>query len=282
MATRESSLFVKTLFVGILFFGLLLTSGKAVEASEVYDDTPPKTCIGKFTTLPECVQRCNEIDHKYGKQEDFLCYPFRVFRFRLRLRLPCPSRLRLPALIAFVFALVHSPSSSSSCSSLFFFVIFFFIFVFTREAMEAYEVYDNTPPKTCIGKFTTLPECIQRCNEIDHKYGKPEDFLCLLALWFRLKFPRIALGALASSAPILYFDDIMPETKGYYSVVTKDFRVGNRSHCLDLHKPDPRDPKWLVSQGKKEIEIIRGWVRKVLCTTSRIQVLNTVISEIKA
>nr|GLL34010.1 lysosomal Pro-X carboxypeptidase-like [Ipomoea trifida] len=45
----------------------------------------------------------------------------------------------------------------------------------------------------------------------------------MLASWFRLKYPHIALGALASSAPILYFDHITPED-GYYSIVTKDFR----------------------------------------------------------
>ncbi|KAI3683578.1 hypothetical protein L1987_84086 [Smallanthus sonchifolius] len=45
----------------------------------------------------------------------------------------------------------------------------------------------------------------------------------MLASWFRLKYPHIALGALASSAPILYFDDITPQD-GYYSIVTKDFK----------------------------------------------------------
>ncbi|CAN0916549.1 Lysosomal Pro-X carboxypeptidase [Linum grandiflorum] len=46
----------------------------------------------------------------------------------------------------------------------------------------------------------------------------------MLATWFRLKYPHIAIGALASSAPILYFDDITPQD-GYYNVVTKDFMV---------------------------------------------------------
>ncbi|KAJ4978281.1 hypothetical protein NE237_009061 [Protea cynaroides] len=45
----------------------------------------------------------------------------------------------------------------------------------------------------------------------------------MLASWFRLKYPHVAFGALASSAPILYFDHITPED-GYYSIVTKDFR----------------------------------------------------------
>ncbi|GAY64891.1 hypothetical protein CUMW_237060 [Citrus unshiu] len=46
----------------------------------------------------------------------------------------------------------------------------------------------------------------------------------MLATWFRLKYPHVALGALASSAPILYFDDITPQN-GYYSIVTRDFRA---------------------------------------------------------
>ncbi|KAL6341995.1 hypothetical protein AAG906_038241 [Vitis piasezkii] len=33
----------------------------------------------------------------------------------------------------------------------------------------------------------------------------------MLASWFRLKYPHVALGALASSAPILYFEDITPK-----------------------------------------------------------------------
>ncbi|KAJ7981088.1 Lysosomal Pro-X carboxypeptidase, partial [Quillaja saponaria] len=44
-----------------------------------------------------------------------------------------------------------------------------------------------------------------------------------LATWFRLKYPHLSLGALASSAPILYFDNITPQN-GYHSIVTKNFR----------------------------------------------------------
>ncbi|KAF8028450.1 hypothetical protein BT93_E1151 [Corymbia citriodora subsp. variegata] len=44
----------------------------------------------------------------------------------------------------------------------------------------------------------------------------------VLASWFRLKYPHVALGALASSAPILYFPDIIPQSP-YFSVVAKDF-----------------------------------------------------------
>ncbi|KAM3685278.1 hypothetical protein ACJW31_11G105600 [Castanea mollissima] len=45
----------------------------------------------------------------------------------------------------------------------------------------------------------------------------------MLATWFRLKYPHVAIGALASSAPILYFDNIVP-SNAYYATVTKDFQ----------------------------------------------------------
>ncbi|WVZ00694.1 hypothetical protein V8G54_026763 [Vigna mungo] len=50
----------------------------------------------------------------------------------------------------------------------------------------------------------------------------------MLASWFRLKYPHIAIGALASSAPILYFDDITPHD-GYYNVVSRDFREASET-----------------------------------------------------
>nr|DAD27132.1 TPA_asm: hypothetical protein HUJ06_028600 [Nelumbo nucifera] len=50
----------------------------------------------------------------------------------------------------------------------------------------------------------------------------------MLASWFRLKYPHIALGALASSAPILYFDDITPDD-GFLSVASRVFKKTSKS-----------------------------------------------------
>ncbi|XP_037496308.1 lysosomal Pro-X carboxypeptidase-like, partial [Jatropha curcas] len=60
----------------------------------------------------------------------------------------------------------------------------------------------------------------------------------MLASWFRLKYPHIALGALASSAPILYFDDITPQD-GYYSLVTKDYKEASESCYQTIQKSWP-------------------------------------------
>ncbi len=46
----------------------------------------------------------------------------------------------------------------------------------------------------------------------------------VLAAWMRLKYPHIAIGALASSAPILQFEDIVP-TETFYDIVSNDFMV---------------------------------------------------------
>ncbi|KAI3461349.1 hypothetical protein Pfo_018012 [Paulownia fortunei] len=57
----------------------------------------------------------------------------------------------------------------------------------------------------------------------------------MLASWFRLKYPHIAVGALASSAPILYFDNITPQN-GYYSIVTKDFKEVSKNCYQTIRK----------------------------------------------
>ncbi|CAM8897982.1 unnamed protein product [Rhodiola kirilowii] len=44
-----------------------------------------------------------------------------------------------------------------------------------------------------------------------------------LAAWMRLKYPHLVLGALASSAPLLYFDGVTPKD-GYDKVLSRDFK----------------------------------------------------------
>ncbi|KAF5733299.1 hypothetical protein HS088_TW17G00841 [Tripterygium wilfordii] len=56
----------------------------------------------------------------------------------------------------------------------------------------------------------------------------------MLAYWFRLKYPHIALGALASSAPILYFDDIMRQNK-ITSAISQIFKEASNK-CYETIK----------------------------------------------
>ncbi|XP_078433500.1 alpha/beta-Hydrolases superfamily protein [Wolffia australiana] len=56
----------------------------------------------------------------------------------------------------------------------------------------------------------------------------------MLAAWFRLKYPHIAIGAVASSAPIMYFDSITP-TASFYDGVSEDFKSESET-CFEVIK----------------------------------------------
>ncbi|KAI3462651.1 hypothetical protein Pfo_019314 [Paulownia fortunei] len=68
----------------------------------------------------------------------------------------------------------------------------------------------------------------------------------MLAAWMRLKYPHIAIGALASSAPILQFEDVVPP-ETFYDIVSNDFRRESIS-CFNTIKDS-----WDVieSEGQK-------------------------------
>ncbi|XP_057864866.2 uncharacterized protein LOC131072648 [Cryptomeria japonica] len=77
----------------------------------------------------------------------------------------------------------------------------------------------------------------------------------MLAAWFRLKYPHLTVGALASSAPILYLDGIAP-THVYDSVVTKDFRNASEicyrrtNESWDMMDKMASSPQGLVNLSK--------------------------------
>ncbi|RWW19068.1 hypothetical protein GW17_00016902 [Ensete ventricosum] len=54
-------------------------------------------------------------------------------------------------------------------------------------------------------------------------YTSENFWFSVLAAWFRLKYPHITIGALASSAPILQFDHIVPWSS-FYDGVSQDFK----------------------------------------------------------
>ncbi|XP_010437666.1 PREDICTED: lysosomal Pro-X carboxypeptidase-like [Camelina sativa] len=54
----------------------------------------------------------------------------------------------------------------------------------------------------------------------------------VLAAWFvRLQYPHIAIGALASSAPVPQFDKTVPSSS-FYDTVSQDFEI-DLGHCTD-------------------------------------------------
>ncbi|GJZ32967.1 lysosomal Pro-X carboxypeptidase [Tanacetum coccineum] len=74
--------------------------------------------------------------------------------------------------------------------------------------------------------FSMLDDCMTF-------YSLPID-IKVLAAWMRLKYPHIAIGALASSAPILQFKDIVP-LGTFYDIVSNDFRRES-TNCFDTIK----------------------------------------------
>ncbi|KAJ8769350.1 hypothetical protein K2173_002554 [Erythroxylum novogranatense] len=69
----------------------------------------------------------------------------------------------------------------------------------------------------------------------------------MLAAWMRIKYPHVAIGALAASAPILQFEDIVPP-ETFYDIVSNDFKRESIS-CFNTIKES-----WnaIVMEGLKE------------------------------
>ncbi|PIA25035.1 hypothetical protein AQUCO_13300024v1 [Aquilegia coerulea] len=82
----------------------------------------------------------------------------------------------------------------------------------------------------------------------------------MLAAWMRLKYPHIAIGALASSAPILQFEDIVP-TETFYDIVSNDFRRESLS-CFDAIKKSWEE---IEVEGKKENGLLQLTKKFHLC-----------------
>ncbi|OAY31800.1 lysosomal Pro-X carboxypeptidase isoform X1 [Manihot esculenta] len=77
----------------------------------------------------------------------------------------------------------------------------------------------------------------------------------MLAAWFRLKYPHIAIGALASSAPILQFDDITPWSS-FYDAVSQDYKEASLN-CYEVIKNSWAELEALSAQKEGLIELSR-------------------------
>ncbi|KAL5708615.1 lysosomal Pro-Xaa carboxypeptidase [Ranunculus cassubicifolius] len=56
----------------------------------------------------------------------------------------------------------------------------------------------------------------------------------MLASWFRLKYPHVAMGALGSSAPILYFEELTPIDQ-FFVTISNDFKEASMN-CYNTIK----------------------------------------------
>ncbi|XP_010047139.2 lysosomal Pro-X carboxypeptidase [Eucalyptus grandis] len=79
----------------------------------------------------------------------------------------------------------------------------------------------------------------------------------MLAAWFRLKYPHVAIGALASSAPILHFDDIIPQTS-FYDAVSQDFKSVSLN-CYQVIKGSWAELAAFSSRGQGLAELSKNF-----------------------
>ncbi|CAN6193975.1 unnamed protein product [Urochloa humidicola] len=75
----------------------------------------------------------------------------------------------------------------------------------------------------------------------------------MLASWFRLKYPHVAIGAVASSAPILQFDYITPWSS-FYDAVSQDYK-SESLNCFSVIKAtwDVLDERGASDKGLLEL-----------------------------
>ncbi|NXF85330.1 PCP carboxypeptidase, partial [Eubucco bourcierii] len=57
----------------------------------------------------------------------------------------------------------------------------------------------------------------------------------MLAAWFRMKYPHVVVGALAASAPIWQFGDLVPCGR-FFSVVTHNYKMGGMGCAESIRK----------------------------------------------
>ncbi|KAI3443989.1 hypothetical protein Pfo_000654 [Paulownia fortunei] len=79
----------------------------------------------------------------------------------------------------------------------------------------------------------------------------------MLAAWFRLKYPHTAIGALASSAPILQFDGITPWSS-FYDAVSQDFKDASLN-CYEVIKASWADLEAISTYKEGLAELSRNF-----------------------
>ncbi|XP_065278568.1 lysosomal Pro-X carboxypeptidase [Emys orbicularis] len=98
----------------------------------------------------------------------------------------------------------------------------------------------------------------------------------MLAAWFRMKYPHVVVGALAASAPIWQFEDLVP-CGTFYSIVTNDFKksgqccsesILNSWGAINRISSTDEGLKWLSSafhlcsplKSKQDAAVLKAWL----------------------
>lgn len=93
----------------------------------------------------------------------------------------------------------------------------------------------------------------------------------MLAAWFRLKYPHVAIGALSASAPILQFDDLVP-WDGFYRIVSEDFKNASTS-CFETIRSswDALSAAYEENGGMEKVSKLFGFCSNVSADLSSVQ-----------
>ncbi|KAI5666473.1 hypothetical protein M9H77_16326 [Catharanthus roseus] len=88
------------------------------------------------------------------------------------------------------------------------------------------EVMNNATLRGYFSWAQAIADYAQVLLQIKQKFSAPNSPIIVIGVSYggrKLKYPHTALAALASSAPILYFDNIIPQD-AYDSIVSKSFK----------------------------------------------------------
>ncbi|EOA18671.1 hypothetical protein CARUB_v10007247mg [Capsella rubella] len=93
----------------------------------------------------------------------------------------------------------------------------------------------------------------------------------MLAAWFRLKYPHIAIGALASSAPILQFDKIVPSSS-FYDSISQDFKSSREAGVFSTMKDGLQElsKKFRSCKGLHNVTAASQWLDSAFVNTAMV------------
>ncbi|KAK6944081.1 Peptidase S28 [Dillenia turbinata] len=86
----------------------------------------------------------------------------------------------------------------------------------------------------------------------------------MLAAWFRLKYPHVAIGALASSSPILNFEDIT-SPYSFNNIITQDFRANTAKQPKGL---ELLRNSFKICTNYISASYLQGWLQTALIYTA--------------
>lgn len=105
--------------------------------------------------------------------------------------------------------------------------------------------YDSTAHLGYLSSEQALADYVDLIDYLQRTYSVSKDLRRLpvvafggsyggmLSAWIRMKYPSSVIGAIASSAPIWYFKDLIP-CENFYKITTNVYEYLGSKHCRDV------------------------------------------------